>query len=159
MPSALSRRSLFTAMTAALGSAALGESIMARSASATAGQAASVQLNTPPFRIEDTRDGGTKLAGGSTMEVFVPGFIGTGVVGVLLNLTVTDTEGSGFLRVDASNSMATNNTSNINWWTSGTTLANLVAIPGEGTRGIIVTAGGPGKTHVVIDLVGFLTNP
>jgi len=53
---------------------------------------------------------------------------------------------------------------------TGLTLANLVVVPAEGTigrartggkgvRGVFVTAGGTGKTDVLIDLVGFLTNP
>ena len=167
MPAALSRRSLFTALTGAVGSAVLAETIIARPASATAasaasaGSAASVDLVVPPSRASDTRvdTPGVKLAGGHTLEVFVAGLFGTGVVGVLLNVTVTNTEGSGFLRVDASNSTATNSTSNVNWWTSGLTLANLVAVPAEGTRGVIVTAGGTGKADVIIDVVGFLTNP
>jgi len=161
MPAALSRRSLFTALTGAVGSAVLAETFVARPASATPGAAASVQLVNPPFRISDTRvdSPGVKLVGGHTLEVFVPGLIGEGVVGVMLNVTVTNTEGAGFLHVDASNATAANGTSNINWWTTGLTLANLVAVPAEGTRGIVVTAGGTGKTDVAIDLVGFLTNP
>ena len=159
MPTALSRRSLFTAFTGAVAAAVVGESAHARSAAATPGSAGSVQVTNPPLRIEDTRDAGTKLAGGHTLEVFVPGLIGTGVVGVLLNVTVTNTEGAGFLRVDAGNTTVANTTSNINWWAAGLTLANLVAVPAEGTRGVTITAGGGGKADVVVDLVGFLTNP
>jgi hypothetical protein len=160
MSTTLSRRSLFTAVTAALGAALVTETVTTQPAAATPGNAASVQLMNPPFRIQDTRDpGGAKLAGGHTLEVFVPGLIGQGVVGVLLNLTVTNTEGGGFVRIDASNSPGTNTTSNLNWWTTGLTLANLVTIPAEGTRGIVVTAGGTGRADIVIDLVGFLTNP
>jgi hypothetical protein len=161
MTTGLSRRSLFTALTGVIGSAVIAETVVARPAAATPGDGASVKLAVPPLRISDTRvdTPGVKLAGGHSLSVFVPGLIGNGVVGALLNVTVTNTEGGGFVRVDADNSTATNSTSNINWWGPGLTLANLVAVPAEGTRGITVTAGGTGKTDVLIDLVGFLTNP
>jgi hypothetical protein len=159
MPAALSRRGLFGALTGVVGAAVLGEAVSAAPAGATAGIATPIQLLTPPMRIQDTRDGGTKLAGGSTLQVFVPGLIGQGIVGAFLNVTITETEGAGFLRVDAANATATNATSNVNWWGPGLTLANLVAVPAEGTRGIVVTAGGAGRTHVVIDLVGLLGTP
>ena len=121
-----------------------------------------VSLTSPPFRIADTRVDNTppvKLACGSTLEVFVPGLIGQDVTGTILNVTITNTEGQGFLRVDASNATTTNDTSNVNWFANGQTIANLVMVPAVGTRGITVTAAGTGRTDVVIDLVGFFTNP
>jgi hypothetical protein len=160
MHTPISRRRLFTALGLTVGSAVVAESLRGGPAAAVAGNAASVQLTNPPFRIIDTRDpSSTKLVTGNTLDVFVPGLLGAGVVGALLNVTITNTEGAGWLRLDASNSTAANNTSNINWWTSGLTLANLAAVPAEGTRGVTVTAGGSGRVDVIIDLVGLLTNP
>jgi hypothetical protein len=156
----ISRRRLFTALGLAAGSVVVAESLPVSPAGAVAGNAASVQLTNPPFRIVDTRDPGmTKLVTGNKLDVFVPGLLGAGVVGTLLNVTITNTEGAGWLRLDASNATATNNTSNINWWTSGLTIANLAAVPAEGTRGVTVTAGGSGRVDVIVDLVGLLTNP
>ena len=160
MPGSLSRRSLFTGLGGGLVAAvAVAANPPAVSAPSAAGDAR-VRLVSPPFRIEDTRLApAVKLATGSTLGVFVPGLIGQGVVGVVVNVTITETEGSGFLRVRADNAPAGNATSNINWSTTGQTLANLVMVPAVGTRGVAVQAGGAGRTHVVIDLVGYLTQP
>jgi hypothetical protein len=121
---------------------------------------ATIELVNPPLRIADTRSDGTgKVSTGSSFDTFVPGLIGQGVVGAVLNLTITETEGSGFLVATADNEAFPNPTSNVNWSTSGLTLANLAVIPATGTRGISIKAGGAGRTHVVVDLVGLLVGP
>jgi hypothetical protein len=154
----LSRRSLFTGLG---GAAALGAVVASQMGSAIAAPAGStIQLVNPPLRIADTRSDGTgKVATGSSLDTFVPGLIGEGVVGALLNITITETEGSGFLVATADNAPAPNPTSNVNWSSAGLTLANLALVPAIGTRGITLQAGGAGRTHIVIDLVGFLVGP
>jgi hypothetical protein len=125
---------------------------------AAAPSGATVQLVTPPERAVDTRvDGPGKISSAQPLDVFVGGLIATGVVGALLNITITETEGSGFLVVNADNATAPNPTSNLNWNTTNQNLANLAVVPAVGTRGVTVTVGGPGRTHIVVDLVGFLT--
>ena len=150
-----SRRKLFGGLGAAAAAAAVSQ-VPARSAAA-ATPGATIQLVTPPERIADTRTEGTgKVSASHPLDMFVGGLIADGVVGALLNLTITETEGSGFLVATADNATSPNPTSNINWSATGQNLANLVIVPAVGTRGITVSAGGPGQTHVVVDLVGFL---
>jgi len=159
MGSMLSRRSLFAGMGGALAAAAATQLPMGTAGAATpsATTGATIQLVTPPMRIADTRvDGPGKISAAQPLDTFVPGLIAEGVVGALLNLTITETEGSGFLVANADNATSPNPTSNLNWSTTGQILANLAIVPAVGTRGITVTVGGPGRTHVVIDLVGFL---
>jgi hypothetical protein len=112
------------------------------------------------LRIADTRSDGTgKVATGSSLDLFVPGLIGQGVVGAILNVTITETEGAGFLVSTAGTAPSFNPTSNINWSMADQTLANLTLVPAAGTRGISLQAGGAGRTHVVVDLVALLVNP
>jgi hypothetical protein len=125
-------------------------------ASATTG-GATVQLVVPPERIADTRSDGTgRISASDPLDMFVGGLIGTGVVGALLNITVTETLGAGCVVANDDNAAGTNPTSNINWSADGQTLANLALVPAVGTRGVTLTVGGPGSTHAVVDLVGFL---
>jgi hypothetical protein len=75
-----------------------------------------------------------------------------GTTGLMLNVTITETRGAGFLAVFSADT-GYPGTSNINWSTDGETLANLVvtsAIQGE----VTLHAGGPGATQIVIDLIG-----
>ncbi len=154
----LSRRSLFTGLG---GAAAATAALQLPVRSATAAPAgATVSLVAPPLRLVDTRtDGPGKISAGHPLDTFVDGLIGEGVVGAVVNLTVTDTEGSGFLVATADNATAPNPTSNLNWSATGLTLANLAIVPAIGTRGITVSVGGPGRTHIVVDLFGLLIQP
>ena len=82
------------------------------------------------------------------------------VAAAFLNCTITETEGSGFLLLhpsDLSGEVPLPNTSNINWSTSGQTLANLVLTAIGGENAVEVHAGGlSGRTHVVVDLQGYI---
>jgi hypothetical protein len=119
-----------------------------------------------PFRAYDSRTdavplGGAKLRSGESVAVTIPvgqeegGF----VVAVFVNCTVTDTEGSGYLVVrgsDLSGERPLPRTSNVNWSTSGQTLANLTLCTLGGENAIEVHAGGNGRTHVVVDVQGYV---
>ena len=78
---------------------------------------------------------------------------------VLMNVTITQTEGAGYLVVYPSSGegQARPATPNINWSGPGQDLANLVvtALGFETTN--LVYAGGNGRTHVIIDFVGYFT--
>jgi hypothetical protein len=155
MTSALSRRSLV----AGIGGAAVATAA-AQLSGATASAApstASLQLLVPPLRINDTRTNGQgKVDATHPLDTFVPGLIAQNTVGAMLNITITETEGSGYIVANADNASAPNPTSNINWSQDGQILANLALVPGHGTHGITVAVGGPGRTHVVLDLVALL---
>lgn len=124
-----------------------------------------------PVRVYDSRTGtgpaatgDGKIAGGSIREVSLsvgfaagaevePFFARPPADGVLLNLTVTETVGAGFLAVYSSALSTPPGTSNINWSGSDQNLANATvsAIDGESVN---VQAGGGGSTHFIIDVLG-----
>ena len=122
-----------------------------------------------PTRVFDSRTaspaiGGGKLASGNAVGIPVSGgtLDGSSVSVAFVNCTITDTEGSGYLTItqsDLSGELPPPLTSNINWSTSGQTLANLVltAVGGEST--ISVACGGNGRTHFIIDLQGYVPIP
>jgi hypothetical protein len=138
-----------------------------------AGRAAAADVTGPlvvlraPVRLFDSRVeppslGGGKLATGSSVAVTVVADVPNGgfVTAAFLNCTITETEGSGFLVLrpsDLSGEVPLPNTSNINWSAPGQTLANLVLTAVGGENAVEVHAGGvAGRTHVVIDLQGYI---
>ena len=81
--------------------------------------------------------------------------IASGIRAALINLTIVDTVGSGFLSVGNPGLTGTRTTSNINWSASGQVLANLaVTTLHEGN--LTVFAGGGGSTNFVVDLMGLV---
>jgi hypothetical protein len=125
-----------------------------------------------PQRILDTRTGASpaRVASGANPTVSLATAL-TGLAAlakaVVVNLTVTDTVGSGFHTAYAtglslsqiSNADGSIGFSSINWETGGQSRANLAIVPvGRAVGGapaISLIAGGSGSTHVVIDLVGY----
>jgi hypothetical protein len=117
-----------------------------------------------PARITDTRTGsgfpnsGSTLAAGSTLSVQVTGAGGvplTGVSGVVVNATVTNTTGSSFLTAwPAGGTMPT--VSNLNW-VPGWTVPNRVTVP-VGTGGKVNFYNKFGTTDLVIDVDGYYTD-
>jgi hypothetical protein len=114
-----------------------------------------------PFRAYDSRVEGGTLANGTMRSVAFPASglsksIDTGATALCLNVTITETVGSGFLAVFAGGT-SWPGTSNLNWFGDGQIVSNsaLVALPAS--RTIEVLAGGPavGSTQVVIDVFGF----
>ena len=123
-----------------------------------------VTLRTP-LRMYDSRTdtvllGGDKIAPGDAIIVTVnvpddDRFLSS----VFLNVTITQTEGAGFLTVfatDPSGTLPEPETSNINWSEDGQTLANL-ALSGVGPEfGVEIRCGGFGRSHLVVDLQGYV---
>ncbi len=160
-------------MLAAGGSAALTPLAMrAGSAAARASQPAPVggslvTLRTP-IRAYDSRTD-TVLLGGDKIEAEDAIIVTVGIpdeerflVSVFLNVTVTETEGAGFLRVfatDPSGTITPPETSNVNWYTDGQTVANFV-LSGVGPEfGVEIYCGGTGRTHVIVDVQGYVPFP
>ncbi|MGE0140340.1 MAG: hypothetical protein AB7R77_21205, partial [Ilumatobacteraceae bacterium] len=106
-------------------------------------------------RIFDTRPGtrigwaGTKPPAASGM--IVPGGPGSALVG---NVTLTETEGAGYVQLGPADFLAPGGTSNINAATAGETVANAFLTPvsqsGLGVYTIV-------ETHLVIDVCGYMT--
>jgi hypothetical protein len=138
---------------------------LALAGSAAADVGGQLVVLTTPVRLYDSRSdaiplGGAKLASGNSVNVTAAGFGPSGILmAAFLNVTVTQTEGSGFLRVngsDLSGERPDPKTSNINWFAANQTLANLALTTVGGENGIQVFCGGGGKTHVVVDIMGFI---
>jgi hypothetical protein len=151
-------------MIGAGGAVALSPVVLTRSVAAADQTGPLVVLDTP-VRLYDSRTdptplGGAKLQTGSSVIVTAGGF-GTGdfLVAAYVNVTITETEGAGFLRVtgaDSSGQKPVPPTSNINWSTAGQTIANLALTTVGSENGIEVFAGGTGRTHLVVDIMGYI---
>jgi hypothetical protein len=103
-------------------------------------------------RVLDTRTTGGKLAPNEerTISLGVPGVASAAV----FNLTVTETEGAGYVAVFPAGIQWPGN-STINWSAANQNLANGVISAIDGT-GKVIIRGGTNKTHVVIDVQGYL---
>ncbi|MGH9291738.1 MAG: beta strand repeat-containing protein [Acidimicrobiales bacterium] len=119
-----------------------------------------------PSRICDTRAAGAggsvanqctgkTLSAGGTLDVPLTG-VPLGATAVEVNVTVTNTAGTGFLNVYPTGSPSTTSVLD---FTKGQTVANLVTV-GIGTNNSITLADGPatgtgGATDAVVDLLGY----
>jgi hypothetical protein len=118
-----------------------------------------------PCRLLDTRGNGApftggKFAAGETREYVLGGVCDIPVTAkaISLNVTVTDTDGAGFLSVYP-NGTPFPGTATLNYAAAGVTIANAAIVPlgsPVGGAGIAVTAGVSG-THVVIDTNGYFS--
>ena len=125
-----------------------------------------------PARITDTRtnsgkpNAGSHLAAGSTLDIMVNGQGGvpnlgvsgglSGVSGVILNFTVTNTTATSFLTVWPTG--ATRPTaSNLNW-VAGLTIANRVFVPVDPVTGKVSVYNAAGSTDVIVDVSGYFTD-
>jgi hypothetical protein len=104
-------------------------------------------------RVLDTRVAGGKLTPGEerTVTLGLPAGSRAGVI----NLTVTETEAAGFVAVFPAGTTYAGNSS-INWFGPNQNLANGV-IATVDAAGKITIRGGVNKTHVVIDVQGYLS--
>src|SRR4051812_18931735 len=103
-------------------------------------------------RVLDTRVAGGKLAPGEERNVplGIPGGARAGV----FNLTVTETEAAGWVAAFPAGTPYPGNSS-INWFGANQNLANGVISAVDGA-GAVTIRGGVNKTHVVIDVQGYL---
>lgn len=116
-----------------------------------------------PARITDTRFGlgwGGKLGHGGTANITVTGVGGVpvGAKAVVLNATVTEVTGAGYLTVYPSDVAPRPNASNLNF-VPGQTVPNLVIVRvapiGHPHAGKVNVYNAAGQTHVVFDVVGY----
>ena len=80
----------------------------------------------------------------------------------LVNLTVTQTEGPGFVQLFAKGTpIAQVQTSNINWFQDETSIANSSGVPVDAAGSITARVGSSttdtttARTHIIIDLIGY----
>ena len=170
MPHSLSRRKLIGTG----GAIALAPFVLERSSVYAAPdtiRTGSLYVLIDPVRVFDSRtapsgSGGGRLSSGNS--VGVP--FGLPVLAVhedvpsavYINITVTETLGAGYIVVrpsDATGDKPLPPTSNVNWSTSGQTLANLALVAIGDETYIEVHAGGTGSTHFIVDLQGYIPMP
>lgn len=125
----------------------------------TVGQVGPSTSPVDPVRILDTRTGHGYPFGGQPQPTqrFVVAPEIFGCVGLYLNVTVTDTTGPGFITVwsgvgDPPDASA------VNWWGPGQILSNMILCPCGDRGGFGVYVSPQSATHVVIDLMGTVTN-
>jgi len=106
----------------------------------------------PIARVLDTRTTGGKLE--PNEERIVSLGVAGSVSAAVINLTVTGTEGAGFVAVFPAD-VAYPGNSSINWSASDQNIANGVLTAVDAT-GKVKIRGGVNPTHVVIDVVGAL---
>jgi len=112
----------------------------------------------PPSRLLDTRIASAPLTGGGTVDLQVTGaggVPGSGVSGVVLNVTVTNTSAGGFLTVYPTGA-GRPTASNLNW-SAGWTVPNRVVVL-LGTAGKVTFFNFAGVTDLVVDVNGYFTD-
>lgn len=101
-------------------------------------------------RVYDTRNGLSPLA--HNEERVVPlGVAGT-VKAAVFNLTISQTQGAGYVACFRADTAWPGNSS-INWYEAGADVANMVICAAD-NAGQIRIRGGNNTTHVIIDLIG-----
>jgi hypothetical protein len=106
----------------------------------------------PIARVLDTRTTGGKL--GPDEERIISLGVPGSVNGAVINLTITETEGAGFVAVFPAD-VAYPGNSSINWSAPNENIANGVITAVDPT-GKVKIRGGVNPTHVVIDVLGAL---
>ncbi|QMU79498.1 PKD domain-containing protein [Streptacidiphilus sp. PB12-B1b] len=116
-----------------------------------------------PTRILDTRSGigwsgsSPVVPAGGSASVAVEGngsIPKTGVTAVVMNVTVTNTSGSGYLTAWADGT-ARPTTSNLNWGGKGQAVSNLVTVPVGGDGRVDLYTSGPAS--IIGDVQGYYT--
>lgn len=169
MSSSVSRRALIGAGGAVALAPIVADGRIVQAAPATV-QTGPVYVLVDPLRVFDSRTappsfGGGRLSSGSSVGVpfgFPVDIVSEGLhtpAAVWINITVTETQGAGYLVVrpsDPTGEKPLPATSNVNWSTSGQTLANLALVTIGDETYIEIHAGGAGSTHLTVDLQGYI---
>jgi hypothetical protein len=118
-----------------------------------------------PLRAYDSRLGDGKLQAGQTRTIGLTTgkdaaganqiALPVGATGALVNLTITDTEGAGFVKMYSA-AISEPATSSINWSQSDQNLAVSTPVAVDAQARSIKLTGGVNATNVVVDVVGYL---
>ncbi len=119
-----------------------------------------------PVRVHDSRLAGGHLAGGQnrtvsvangidpfTGAVTVPDAVPAGATAISYNLSIAETQGSGYLQVAPGNAVAITSSS-INWTASNQIIANGLTVKLGPNRQVKVFAAG-NATQFIIDVLGY----
>ena len=133
---------------------------------------ASAYVPIAPTRLFDTRVAGTPVSGALPSGDYIYDALSSGdptITGFVLNATVTETTGSGFLTVSPdSNTLSDYENKTATWpakpsastlnWTKGETVPNLVQAS-AGANGIVdFWNSGSGSIALIVDMFGFYQN-
>lgn len=147
------------------GAAAVAAPLAPRSVAAATPTGGPLITLANPIRVFDSREtssvlGGRKFQVGDQVAVTVSqAYDGGFALSVFANVTITETEGAGFLTIwrgDVSGMVDPPGTSNVNWTGPGQTLANLALTAVGFENSIEVMCGGAGRTHVIVDIQGYV---
>jgi len=111
---------------------------------------------TTPQRLYDSRVAGGRINAGNTRHIDLPLFTDDAPRATLINLTVTDTTGPGFLAAVPSDGPDVPTTSSINWFGPNQIIANTTVVRLGPDFDIKIYMGGSGSTHFVIDQIAWL---
>lgn len=111
-------------------------------------------------RVMDTRDGtgvpaGLRPRGSSTVLTVTGGRVPTNATAVVLNATIDQSVGAGYVQVYPTGRATEGSSSNLNVPGPGSTMANLVIVP-VGSNGRVTFFNHAGG-HLIADLVGYFT--
>ena len=111
------------------------------------------------FRVLDTREraGRVPVNPGEVQRVDVSQVVPSGASAVVVNLTVTESNGPGFWTAFVAGAGAPPTASNVNTDAGGQTRANQAILPIVGDRAINVFSYSGG--HLVVDVAGYFTGP
>ncbi|MGE0879071.1 MAG: CHRD domain-containing protein [Acidimicrobiia bacterium] len=116
-----------------------------------------IKLLSSPQRAYDSRTTAEgRFASNETRTIDLHGAgVPISVQAALVNLTVTETDGAGYLVLYSNEVLSIPGTSSINWSTSNQNVANTSTVAVDGQGRVRVTAG-PASTHVIIDVIGYV---
>ena len=129
----------------------------------TASSGGALYVPVAPARVLDTRTSGKPVGANSSYTLKMSGLGGTPasgstVTGYVINATVTQTHGGGWLAVGAVGTSAPQ-TSTLNWTGANQTVANLAYagdMPGQPSDPVsFYNGGGNGSIQLVIDVMGY----
>jgi len=117
-----------------------------------------------PLRAYDSRLGDGKLLAGQTRTIGLSTgrdaggsnviAVPPGATAAVVNLTITDTEGAGFVKMYSA-AITEPATSSINWSDTGQNLAVSTPVAIDGQARIKLT-GGVNSTNVIVDVIGYI---
>ena len=90
----------------------------------------------------------------SSGDVVQANFVPAGATAVAANVTITGTQGSGYLVFNPGGN-TTVGASTINWKADNQDIANGVILTLDGSRQLTVVAGGSGSTGFIVDITGY----
>lgn len=115
-----------------------------------------INLLATPQRALDTRPGMGPFEGDDTRTISLRTWgVPAGATGALLNLTVTDTSGYGYLQAYSAALAAPPATSNLNWYPGARIVANSATVAVNAAGEIKLTSQG-GTAQVLVDVVGYI---